>query len=158
MPPICLAQDIVQRGWCGGGSPDAKYMAALSAVDTNQRAALPAEHAAFLTRSEADAALAAFVILHPQPPPDLRNCAAPADVHSSQAGRRPIMGQTVSYNVVHLAQRYGISQDAAEAVLAHLKPGEGHRTNTLLARQTINRFARDNHIRFEDAEAVFRME
>lgn len=69
-----------------------------------------------------------------------------ADMRSWQAMRAPITGVTVSYSVIDLAGKAGISQEEAEAVLAHLKPGDGHRTNVLLAQQVFSRFAQNNNI------------
>jgi hypothetical protein len=72
------------------------------------------------------------------------------------AAAAPQMAQSVSYAAVYLAQREGLTVPEAEAVLAHLKPMDGHRPNTLLARQVLNRYATEKGIRFQDAEAVLR--
>ena len=153
------ANMITSLGWTRPGEAhSAEYTAAITAVEAYQRCALSADHPAFLTREAADAALDAFVALSPPPVPlyDSHRVAYDA-LGRSGSLQVPVMGQSVSYAAVQLvAGGCGISQDAAEAVLAHVKPHGGYRKNTMLARQTINRFAKDNGIRFEDAEAVFR--
>ena len=58
----------------------------------------------------------------------------------------PITGVSVSYAVIHFAEKAGISNQEAEAVLAYLKPADGHRANVLLAQRVFARFARDNEI------------
>lgn len=58
----------------------------------------------------------------------------------------PITGVSVSYAVIHFAEKAGISNQEAEAVLAYLKPADGHRTNALLSQRVFARFARDNEI------------
>jgi hypothetical protein len=55
-----------------------------------------------------------------------------------------------------LASRAGMSQEEAGAVLCHLAPNTGYQKNTLLALQSINRYASINGIRPEDAVIVFR--
>lgn len=66
--------------------------------------------------------------------------ASPARPHG------PITGVSISYAVVHFANKAGISQAEAEAVLAQLKPADGHRANALLAQQAFARFAKSNGI------------
>jgi hypothetical protein len=77
-----------------------------------------------------------------------------ADTRSWQALRAPIQGVSVSYAVIHFAGKAGISQDEAEAVLANLKPTEGHRTNALLAERVFARFAKENDITVNSAKTV----
>jgi hypothetical protein len=79
-----------------------------------------------------------------------------ADMRARQALRGGITGVSVSYAVVYLANKLGVSQEVAEAVLAHLKPSEGHRRNTLLAQQFIARFAKENGITMSGAIATMR--
>lgn len=77
-----------------------------------------------------------------------------ADMRSWQALRGRITGVSVSYAVIHFASKAGISQDEAEAVLANLKPTEGHRANALLAERVFTRFAKENEITVNSAKAV----
>ena len=79
-----------------------------------------------------------------------------ADMRARQALRGGITGVSVSYAVVYLANKLGVSQEVAEAVLAHLKPSEGHRRNTLLAQQFFARFAKENGITMSGAIATMR--
>jgi hypothetical protein len=67
-------------------------------------------------------------------------------VASAARPHGPITGVSISYAVIHFANKAGISQAEAEAVLAQLKPADGHRTNALLAQQAFARFAKDNGI------------
>lgn len=55
-----------------------------------------------------------------------------------------------------LATRESLTQQEAEAVLAHLQPTGGFQKDTLLALQVINRYARANGIQNADAETVLR--
>jgi hypothetical protein len=55
-----------------------------------------------------------------------------------------------------LATRQRLTQQEAEAVLAHLDTSTGYQKDTLLALQVINRFAAANGIRPEDAMVVLR--
>jgi len=55
-----------------------------------------------------------------------------------------------------LAVRESLTQQEAEAVLAHLSPAGGFQKDTLLAFQVINRYARANGIQNSDAEVVLR--
>jgi len=61
-----------------------------------------------------------------------------------------------SYAVIHFAEKAGISNEEAEAVLAYMKPADGHRANTLLAEQTFMRFAKLMSIRVTDVIASMR--
>jgi hypothetical protein len=70
--------------------------------------------------------------------------------------RAPIQGVSISYAVIHFAEKVGISREAAEAVLAVLKPTDGHRTNALLAEQTFVRFAKSKGITVTGAIATMR--
>ena len=67
-----------------------------------------------------------------------------------------ITGVSVSYAVVYLANKVGISPEVAEAVLAHLKPTEGHRPNALLAQKFFKEFAKKNGITVSGAIATMR--
>ena len=129
------ARTLVNLGW-RGGSPSAEYMAALIAVDAVKRTQLPADHPALIMPAEADAAIAIFAALCP--PKAVRLCPA------------------TPYDAIYLASREGFTISEAEAVLAHVNPDRGHKSNSLLARQVLNRYAADKGIRFEDAEAVLR--
>ena len=79
-----------------------------------------------------------------------------ADMRARQALRGGITGVSVSYAVVYLANKVGISQEVAEAVLAHLKPTEGHRPNALLAQKFFTQFAKKNGITVSGAVATMR--
>lgn len=76
--------------------------------------------------------------------------ASPARPHG------PITGVSISYAVVHFANKAGISQAEAEAVLAQLKPADGHRANVLLAQQAFARFAKSNGIPVTGAITIMR--
>lgn len=76
--------------------------------------------------------------------------ASPARPHG------PITGVSISYAVVHFANKAGISQAEAEAVLAKLKPADGHRANALLAQQAFARFAKSNGIPVTGAISTMR--
>jgi len=65
-------------------------------------------------------------------------------------------GVSISYAVVHFANKAGISQAEAEAVLAQLKPADGHRANALLAQQAFARFAKSNGIPVTGAISTMR--
>lgn len=79
-----------------------------------------------------------------------------ADMRSWQSLRAPITGATVSYAVIHFAKKTALSHEEAEAVLAQLKPGDGHRTNILLAQQVFARFAQNNGITVTGAIVTLR--
>jgi len=55
-----------------------------------------------------------------------------------------------------MSEKAGISREAAEAVLAQMKPAEGHRGNTLLAQQTFVRFAKSKGITVTGAIVTMR--
>ena len=55
-----------------------------------------------------------------------------------------------------MSERAGISREAAEAVLAQMKPADGHRANTLLAQQTFVRFAKSKGITVTGAIVTMR--
>lgn len=152
------ANMITSLGWTRPGeAPNAEYMAAITAVEAYQRCALSADHPAFLTREAADAALDAFVALSPTPVPLYDSHRVAIDALGRSGGPHvPVIGQSVSYAVTHFAQKYEVTSEEAEAVLAHVKPQDGHRKNTLLATQVIKRFASDYGIRVKDAIEVFR--
>jgi hypothetical protein len=79
-----------------------------------------------------------------------------ADMRSLQALRGAITGVSVSYAVIHFAGKAGISQAEAEAVLAYLRPTEGHRANVLLAEQAFTSFAGLKGISVNSAKTVMR--
>jgi hypothetical protein len=79
-----------------------------------------------------------------------------ADMRSLQALRGGITGVSVSYAVIHFAGKAGISQAEAEAVLAYLRPTEGHRANVLLAEQAFTSFAGLKGISVNSAKTVVR--
>ncbi len=70
--------------------------------------------------------------------------------------RAPIQGVSISYAVTHFAGKAGISLEEAEAVLAHLKPADGHRANALLAQQVFARFAKSKGIPVKGAMVAMR--
>lgn len=111
----------------------------------------------------ADAARAAFVTRCPPPLPQYADGGGPgvcrppeAETRSLQALRAPIQGVSVSYAVIHFAEKAGISKEEAEAVLAFLKPADGHRANMLLAEQTFARFAKSKGITVTGAIVTMR--
>ena len=79
-----------------------------------------------------------------------------ADKQSWEGLRAPVQGVSISYAVIHFAGKGGISLEEAEAVLAHLKPADGHRTNALLAQQVFARFAKNKGIPVKGAMATMR--
>ena len=94
----------------------------------------------------ADAAQAAFVTRCPPPLPQYADSGGsgvcrPSEVvmRSRKALPATIQGVSVSYAVIHFAEKAGISKEEAEAVLAYLKPADGHRVHVLLAEQTFMR-------------------
>ena len=144
-----------------GGNPDID--AAVFAWDAWQRNQLPEDDPSFLPAAVADAARAAFVTQCPPPLPQYAGGGGPgvcrpseADTRSLQALRAPIQGVSVSYAVIHFAEKAGISNEEAEAVLAYMKPNDGHRTNALLAEQTFVRFAKSKGITVTGAIVTMR--
>ena len=55
-----------------------------------------------------------------------------------------------------LASRASITNQEADAVLAHIYNSKGYTKDTLLALKVINRYATENSIRVEDAVTVLR--
>lgn len=111
----------------------------------------------------ADAARAAFVTRCPPPLPQYADSGGPGVcrpsevvMRSRKALRTAIQGVSVSYAVIHFAEKTGISKEEAEAVLAFMKPADGHRANTLLAEQTFTRFAKLMSITVSDVIATMR--
>lgn len=140
--------------------------AAVIFMDAWQRNELPEDNPSYLPAAAVEAALSAFVAICPPPEPihvTLVTCAA-APPRGRARPPRPaltarassVQGVSVSYAVVYLANKVGVSQEVAEAVLAHLKPTEGHRPNTLLAQQFFARFAKENGITVSGAIATMR--
>jgi hypothetical protein len=78
------------------------------------------------------------------------------DKNSWEALRAPVQGVSISYAVTHFAAKAGLSLGEAEAVLAHLKPADGHRANALLAQQVFASFAKSKGIPVTGAIATMR--
>jgi hypothetical protein len=79
-----------------------------------------------------------------------------ADKQAWEGLRAPVQGVSISYAVTHFAGKAGISLEEAEAVLAHLKPADGHRANALLAQQVFARFAKSKGIPVKGAMVAMR--
>jgi hypothetical protein len=79
-----------------------------------------------------------------------------ADPLAYETALRRAQGVSIYYAVIHFAEKVGISREAAEAVLAVLKPTDGHRTDALLAEQTFVRFAKSKGITVTGAIATMR--
>jgi len=127
-----------------GGTPapgqdalKAQHAAAVTAWDSWQRNQLPEDNPCYLPAAAVEAACTAFVALYTPPAPAVHD-------HS------------LSQAVIDFAEKADISLDEAEAVLAHLKPLDGHRANALLAQQVFESFAKLMRIRVTDVIASMR--
>ena len=151
---------IMSRGCvCGSfGCVEAERIAAGKLFDIlSWHTQLSSDHPQYKTKDEVEKALADFMINFPPPKPLYDSHRMSENDRRMWEGlRAPVIATSVSYSVSHLAQKYGFSNEEAEAVMGYVKPDDGHRINTLLATQSINRFASENGIRFEDAFEVFR--
>lgn len=141
--------------------------AAVNFMDAWQRNELPEDNPSYLPAAAVEAALSAFVAICPPPEPThvtlvtcagttFNACGGSGPVASPTPRASSVQGVSVSYAVVYLANKVGVSQEVAEAVLAYLKPTEGHRPNALLAQQFFARFAKENGITVSGAIATMR--
>ena len=147
-----------------GGTPapgqdalKAQHATAVTAWDAWQRNQLPEDNPCYLPAAAVEAACTAFVALYTPPAPDVHtHSVSQADKLSWEALRAPVQGVSISYAVTHFAGKAGISLEEAEAVLAHLKPADGHRANALLAQQVFARFAKSKGIPVKGAMVAMR--
>ncbi len=137
---------VFVNGSCSAAPPE-QARAATNAMDALQRSQLPCDNPSYLPGSAVESALAEFLRVCPPPSPAVHTYSmSQTDKNSWQGLRAPIQAVSVSYAVVHFADKAGISKEEAEAVLAHFKQAEGHRTNALLAQQVFARFAKAKSI------------
>ena len=135
----------------GQGALNAQHAAAVEAWDAWQRNQLPEDNSSYLPAAAVETACTAFVTLYNPPA---------ADVHTyslSQADKNSWEGLRMTFTpvdrhpeilarVIAFADKAGISQEEAEAVLANLKPSGGYYANALLAQQVFARFAKSKGI------------
>ena len=149
---------LVMVGMPGGGlSPNPQREAAVAVWDAWQRNQFAEDNPSYLPATTFEAALAEFVALCPPPAADVHDYSlSQNDTTSWQALRAPVQAVSVSYAVTHFAQKAQISLEEAEAVLAHVKPTDGHRSNALRAQKTIAKFAKKHEITVAAAIVVMR--
>ena len=139
----------------GQGALNAQHAAAVMAWDAWQRNQLPEDNSSYLPAAAVEDACTAFAALYNPRAADVHTYSLSQNDKNSWEGlRTPVQGVSISYAVTHFAGKAGISLEEAEAVLAHLKPLDGHRANALLAQQVFASFAKSKGIPIKGAMVV----
>ena len=135
----------------GQGALNTQHAAAVTAWEAWQRNQLPEDNSSYLPAAAVEAACTAFVTLYNPPAADVHTHSLSQNDKNSWEGLRMTFTPVdrhpeILARVIAFADKAGISQEEAEAVLANLKPSGGYYANTLLAQQVFARFAKSKGV------------